>query len=103
MRSSRRRDRDHQKMVSRPRPILKMSAATETQQLSFAEVMQLVQEGKEIPGVMKVDVQPSNQSPTPSQMQRVLYKVFGKGSEQYCVVAFRTRVLPNLGVLPILS
>lgn len=33
----------------------------------------------------------------------VLYKVFGKGSEQYCVVAFRTRVLPNLGVLPILS
>uniref|UniRef100_A0A3B5PWU4 Peroxisomal membrane protein PEX14-like KPWE domain-containing protein n=1 Tax=Xiphophorus maculatus TaxID=8083 RepID=A0A3B5PWU4_XIPMA len=41
-------------------------------QLSFAEVMQLVQEGKEVPGVTKPDVQPSNQSPTPSQMQRKL-------------------------------
>uniref|UniRef100_A0A3B5M6J9 Peroxisomal membrane protein PEX14-like KPWE domain-containing protein n=1 Tax=Xiphophorus couchianus TaxID=32473 RepID=A0A3B5M6J9_9TELE len=40
-------------------------------QLSFAEVMQLVQEGKEVPGVTKPDVQPSNQCPTPSQMQRV--------------------------------
>uniref|UniRef100_A0A3P9MYH2 Peroxisomal membrane protein PEX14-like KPWE domain-containing protein n=1 Tax=Poecilia reticulata TaxID=8081 RepID=A0A3P9MYH2_POERE len=40
-------------------------------QLSFAEVMQLVQEGKEVPGVTEPDVQPSNQSPTPSQMQRV--------------------------------
>ncbi|PWA31631.1 hypothetical protein CCH79_00006504 [Gambusia affinis] len=47
------------------------SADGETKQLSFAEVMQLVQEGKEVPGVTKPDVQPSNQSPTPSQMQRV--------------------------------
>ncbi|KAK5611517.1 hypothetical protein CRENBAI_015470 [Crenichthys baileyi] len=47
------------------------SAGTETKRLSFAEVMQLVQEGKEVPGVTKPDVHPSNQSPTPSQMQRV--------------------------------
>uniref|UniRef100_A0A3B3B8L9 Peroxisomal membrane protein PEX14-like KPWE domain-containing protein n=1 Tax=Oryzias melastigma TaxID=30732 RepID=A0A3B3B8L9_ORYME len=39
-------------------------------QLSFAEVMRLVQEGKEVPGVTKVDVHASNQSPTPSQMER---------------------------------
>lgn len=44
---------------------------TETKQLSFAEVMQLVQEGKEVPGVVKPDIQPSNRSPTPSRMQRV--------------------------------
>ncbi|KAM3617382.1 uncharacterized protein V6R79_005468 [Siganus canaliculatus] len=42
------------------------------QQLSFAEVMRLVQEGKEVPGVEKLDIKPSNQSPTPSQMQRLL-------------------------------
>lgn len=41
-------------------------------QLSFAEVMRLVQEGKEVPGVAKLDIQPSNQSPTPSQMERIL-------------------------------
>ncbi|RVE70870.1 hypothetical protein OJAV_G00069170 [Oryzias javanicus] len=39
-------------------------------QLSFAEVMRLVQEGKEVPGVTKLDVHASNQSPTPSQMER---------------------------------
>ncbi|CAG03908.1 unnamed protein product [Tetraodon nigroviridis] len=39
--------------------------------LSFAEVMQLVQEGKEVPGVTKMDVQPTNQSPTPSRMERM--------------------------------
>lgn len=40
-------------------------------QLSFAEVMQLVQEGKEVPGVAKMDVKPTNQSPTPSKMERM--------------------------------
>uniref|UniRef100_A0A3Q1EH51 Peroxisomal membrane protein PEX14-like KPWE domain-containing protein n=1 Tax=Acanthochromis polyacanthus TaxID=80966 RepID=A0A3Q1EH51_9TELE len=38
------------------------SVHTETQQLSFAEVMRLIQEGKEVPGVKKLDIQPSNQS-----------------------------------------
>uniref|UniRef100_A0A3Q4MGP4 Peroxisomal membrane protein PEX14-like KPWE domain-containing protein n=1 Tax=Neolamprologus brichardi TaxID=32507 RepID=A0A3Q4MGP4_NEOBR len=41
-------------------------------ELSFAEVMRLVQEGKEVPGVTKVDIQPSNQNPTPSRMERML-------------------------------
>lgn len=44
----------------------------ETKQLSFAEVMQLVQEGKEVPGVKKLDIRASNQSPTPSKMERPL-------------------------------
>lgn len=44
----------------------------ETTQLSFAEVMRLVQEGKEVPGVKRLEVKPSNLSPTPSQMGRVL-------------------------------
>ncbi|XP_031591728.1 uncharacterized protein C6orf226 homolog [Oreochromis aureus] len=48
------------------------SEPTETKQLSFAEVMRLVQEGKEVPGVTKVDIQPSNQNPTPSRMERML-------------------------------
>ncbi|CAL1606728.1 unnamed protein product [Knipowitschia caucasica] len=48
------------------------SVETEAAVLSFAEVMKLVQEGKEVPGVKKVDIQPSNQSPAPSQMQRIL-------------------------------
>lgn len=45
--------------------------SAEGTQLSFAEVMQLVQEGKEVPGVTKMDVKPTNQSPTPSQMERM--------------------------------
>ncbi|KAM7405122.1 hypothetical protein PAMP_012407 [Pampus punctatissimus] len=49
-----------------------MSAETEAKQLSFAEVMRLVQEGKEVPGVTKLDIQPTNQSPAPSQMERIL-------------------------------
>ncbi|TKS76827.1 hypothetical protein D9C73_010917 [Collichthys lucidus] len=49
------------------------SAETEaTQQLSFAEVMRLVQEGKEVPGAKKMDVKPTNQNPTPSAMERRL-------------------------------
>lgn len=48
------------------------SAETEVKQLSFAEVMRLVQEGKEVPGTKKLDVKPTNQSPTPSQMERRL-------------------------------
>lgn len=48
------------------------SAGPEARQLSFAEVMQLVQEGKEVPGVKRLDIRPSNQNPTPSQMQQVL-------------------------------
>lgn len=47
-------------------------AETEVTQLSFAEVMRLIQEGQEVPGALKLDIKPSNQSPTPSQMERVL-------------------------------
>lgn len=47
-------------------------AETETTQLSFAEVMKLVQEGKEVPGAKKLDIKPTNQSPTPAQMDRLL-------------------------------
>lgn len=47
------------------------SAGAEVTQLSFAEVMQCIQEGREIPGVKKLDITPSNQSPTPSQMERI--------------------------------
>lgn len=48
------------------------SAETEAKQLSFAEVMRLVQEGKEVPGATKLNIKPTNQSPTPSQMGRRL-------------------------------
>uniref|UniRef100_A0A3Q3WRW0 Peroxisomal membrane protein PEX14-like KPWE domain-containing protein n=1 Tax=Mola mola TaxID=94237 RepID=A0A3Q3WRW0_MOLML len=48
------------------------SAETQAMPLSFVEVMRLVQEGKEVPGVTKVDVEPTNQSPTPSRMERML-------------------------------
>ncbi|XP_078111749.1 uncharacterized protein LOC144521208 [Sander vitreus] len=48
------------------------TAETEAKQLSFAEVMRLVQEGKEVPGATKVDIKATNDSPTPSQMQRRL-------------------------------
>ena len=53
-------------------PETETSAQTEVTQLSFAEVMKLVQEGKEVPGAKKLDVKPTNQSPTPSQMERRL-------------------------------
>ena len=46
-------------------------SSAEATQLSFTEVMQLVQEGKEVPGVTEMDVKPTNQSPTPSQMERM--------------------------------
>ncbi|KAK9515047.1 hypothetical protein VZT92_025718 [Zoarces viviparus] len=48
------------------------SAETEVKPLSFAEVMRLVQEGKEVPGAAKPDITPTNQSPTPSHMERRL-------------------------------
>lgn len=48
------------------------SAEMEAMQLSFAEVMRLVQEGKEVPGVTKLDINPTNQTPAPSQMERIL-------------------------------
>lgn len=48
------------------------SAEAEESPLTFAEVMLLVQQGKEVPGVTKVDVKPTNQSPTASQMERIL-------------------------------
>ncbi|KAF7695314.1 uncharacterized protein LOC124399718 isoform X1 [Silurus meridionalis] len=41
-------------------------------QLSFAEVFQMIQEGKEIPGLQKLDIKPCNQLPTSSQMPRKL-------------------------------
>lgn len=47
------------------------SVGAEVTQLSFAEVMQCIQEGREIPGVKKLDITPSNQNPTPSQMERI--------------------------------
>lgn len=40
--------------------------------LSFAEVMRLVEAGEEIPGLSKVDIKPSNEPPTPSQLVRRL-------------------------------
>lgn len=43
--------------------------------LSFTEVMRLVQAGEPVPGLVDgthLDVAPSNQNPTPSQMERVL-------------------------------
>ncbi|KAM9351150.1 uncharacterized protein ABDE67_008439 [Symphorus nematophorus] len=52
--------------------IAETSADMEATELSFAEVMRLVQEGKEVPGVKKLDIKPTNQSPTPSQMERRL-------------------------------
>ncbi|KAK2851770.1 hypothetical protein Q5P01_008046 [Channa striata] len=48
------------------------TAETEATQLSFSKVMQLIQEGKEVPGAIKLDIKPSNLSPTPSQMKRML-------------------------------
>uniref|UniRef100_A0A3Q3MFM3 Peroxisomal membrane protein PEX14-like KPWE domain-containing protein n=1 Tax=Labrus bergylta TaxID=56723 RepID=A0A3Q3MFM3_9LABR len=48
------------------------TAEMEVKPLSFAEVMKLVQEGKEVPGVKQLDVKPTNQSPTPSHMDRIL-------------------------------
>lgn len=40
--------------------------------LSFAEVMRLVEAGEEIPGLSKIYIKPSNESPTPSQLVRRL-------------------------------
>uniref|UniRef100_A0A3B5KL05 Peroxisomal membrane protein PEX14-like KPWE domain-containing protein n=1 Tax=Takifugu rubripes TaxID=31033 RepID=A0A3B5KL05_TAKRU len=61
----------HRQVCGADRPKQLPQAATEGTQLSFAEVMQLVQEGKEVPGVRKLEVKPSYQSPTPSQMERL--------------------------------
>lgn len=47
------------------------SEESQVKSLSFAEVMRLVQEGKDVPGVTKVDIQAINQSATPSQMERI--------------------------------
>lgn len=47
------------------------SGETEAMPLSFAEVMRLVQEGKAVPGVTKLDVEPTNQTPAPAQMERI--------------------------------
>lgn len=41
-------------------------------QLSFAEVFRMIQAGKEIPGLQKLDIKPCNQLPTSSQMTRKL-------------------------------
>uniref|UniRef100_W5MEE7 Uncharacterized protein n=1 Tax=Lepisosteus oculatus TaxID=7918 RepID=W5MEE7_LEPOC len=38
--------------------------------LSFAEVFQLIQCGKEVPGLQKLNISPCQQSPTVSQMSR---------------------------------
>ncbi|XP_029282590.1 uncharacterized protein LOC115004968 [Cottoperca gobio] len=48
------------------------SADTQQKQLSFAEVMRLVQDGQEVPGGAKLEVKPTNQNPTESQMERRL-------------------------------
>ncbi|KAG9333237.1 hypothetical protein JZ751_012957 [Albula glossodonta] len=42
----------------------------ECQPLSFAEVFRLIQAGEDVPGIQKLDVKPSLQSPTASQMPR---------------------------------
>ncbi|KAI1890265.1 hypothetical protein AGOR_G00151960 [Albula goreensis] len=42
----------------------------ECQSLSFAEVFRLIQAGEDVPGIQKLDVKPSLQSPTASQMSR---------------------------------
>ncbi|XP_061529973.1 uncharacterized protein C6orf226 homolog [Phycodurus eques] len=47
------------------------SEESQGKSLSFAEVMRLVQEGQEVPGVTKVEIQASNQTETPSQMERI--------------------------------
>ena len=52
--------------------VAQTSAESEVSQLSFAEVMRLVQEGKEVPGAKQLDIKPCNQSATPSQMERRL-------------------------------
>nr|XP_019951473.1 PREDICTED: uncharacterized protein C6orf226 homolog [Paralichthys olivaceus] len=54
----------------RKNQVVQTSAELEVKQLSFAEVMRLVQEGKEVPGAKNLDIKPSNQSPSPSQMER---------------------------------
>uniref|UniRef100_A0A667XAX0 Peroxisomal membrane protein PEX14-like KPWE domain-containing protein n=1 Tax=Myripristis murdjan TaxID=586833 RepID=A0A667XAX0_9TELE len=51
-------------------PASSLMIYTAAPQLSFEEVMRLVQAGEEVPGVTKLDIQPSNQDPTPSQMER---------------------------------
>ncbi|KAK5864185.1 hypothetical protein PBY51_001145 [Eleginops maclovinus] len=48
------------------------SGETEEKQLSFAAVMRLVQAGQEVPGATKLEIKPTNTSPTASQMQRRL-------------------------------
>ncbi|CAB1455095.1 unnamed protein product [Pleuronectes platessa] len=52
--------------------VVQTSAGSEVSQLSFAEVMRLIQEGKEVPGAKQLDIKPCNQSATPSQMERRL-------------------------------
>ncbi|KAK7877915.1 hypothetical protein WMY93_031444 [Mugilogobius chulae] len=66
-------------------------AETETVNLTFAEVMKLVQEGKEVPGVKKLDIQPTNQDPAPSRLQRI-QKPWEKSLHSQCRI--RTRNSP---------
>lgn len=49
---------------------IEIPAESEGKTMSFAEVMKLVQEGKDVAGVKKLDIQPTNESPTPSRMHR---------------------------------
>ena len=49
------------------------SEETEATILSFKDVIRLVQAGETVPGQgTHLDITPSNNSPTPSQMERVL-------------------------------
>ena len=41
-----------------------------TQELSFAEIAELIQSGKPIPGLSQIEVVPTNEAPTPSQLPR---------------------------------
>lgn len=39
-------------------------------ELSFAEIAELIQSGKPIPGLAQIEVVPTNEAPTPSQLPR---------------------------------
>lgn len=41
-------------------------------QLSFEEVIRLIKAGEEVPGLVKLDIKPTDQIPTASQMERRL-------------------------------
>jgi len=69
-------EEDHQtETLSEPEPGGEGEDPGEPKVLSFTEVMRLVQAGEPVPGLVDgthLDIAPSNENPTPSQMERVL-------------------------------